>query len=62
MDTAKIEKLSQALVRLRQEVSSLRDELEGFPALECNIRRVEASLGIMAVELGESSADPEALS
>jgi hypothetical protein len=62
VDTARIEKLSQAVARLRQEVSSLRDELEGFPALECNIKRVEASLRIMAVELGGSSADPEALS
>ena len=52
MDKQRVEGLRERLGRLREQSEDLRRQAGDFPALECNCRRLLASLKMMEINLG----------
>ena len=52
VDDKWLSEVSQRLGEIRSLSQSLREQAGDFPALECNCRRVLASLKMMEIDLG----------
>ncbi|MBI4773174.1 MAG: hypothetical protein HY788_03155 [Deltaproteobacteria bacterium] len=47
-----LDKLLDRLANLRREAEALAGEVDGFPALACNMARLLAGLRVMEIDLG----------
>lgn len=59
MNQAAVEGLCEQLAELRRRVETLQRQAQDFPALNCNLSRVQASLKMIAINLGLTSVDPQ---
>jgi hypothetical protein len=59
MDQDAVEGLRQQLAELRRGVEALQGQALDFPALTCNLTRVQASLKMIAINLGLTTVNPE---
>lgn len=57
MEQAQVDGLREKLAALKAQARDIKEAAGGFPAIDRNTARIEASLNMMAVALGESALD-----
>jgi hypothetical protein len=59
LQTEKFEKIQESLEALSRNTETLLVRAEGFPALEQNTKRVNASIRMMQIALGQVTMTPK---